>query len=464
MTDDDRDQARVSLIPGTGLVIRKPGILCVLGAGSAALADDVIALSGTPGHALTRAVATLVDDSGLDDVDIAFAAPGDAGIMVYLRGDVFGELDGRRVAPEGGRPFEQSVQWPFMGLGLFVGDAVADPIGEERFALVDGMVPAAGARLHSPEVSGATAFYNAAIERVKRELAEYRKSKGQSAPADDDAPSTAAMPEMPVTEIVEKPTPGRMPESTPQQAIRPFVSSSLRSDPETPAARPALDKARPPARAPLPPVDRPAGRPAPRPRPPVSNPAQPRPPAPSRPPLAKPDTLIPRPVSAVPTPKPKPQVLGVRCVNGHLNHPAGWICGACGIRMEQQTNIPVMGERPALGWLLLDTGEVFSLDADIVIGRVASSRPEGLQPGEPKTIALVDDTDTISRRHLEIRLVDWDVFVVDLGSINGTYVVDRGIGAVEMQVPPKQPRRLAPGARIRLGNRVLTFESPHARI
>lgn len=112
-----------------------------------------------PGPTWKAAVAELVDDSGLDEIDMAFAATGDAGVMLYLLGDVFGEIDGRRVEPEAGLPFEQTIQWPFMGVGLFVGDAAADPVGHERFALVGGVVPASGARVHSPEVSGATAFY-----------------------------------------------------------------------------------------------------------------------------------------------------------------------------------------------------------------------------------------------------------------------------------------------------------------
>ncbi|MFT3661069.1 MAG: FHA domain-containing protein [Gordonia sp. (in: high G+C Gram-positive bacteria)] len=564
----DGEQARVSLVPGDGVVIRRPDFLCVLGPGSAVLADDVLDLSGRVstteggrrGRRLARAVAELVASSDLDGVDLAFAAPDEVGITLFLLGRVYGEIDGRRVEPIGRHPFERAIPWPFLGLGLFTDDAVPDPAGAERFDLVEGAVPSAGARLHSPEESGVTSFYTEALERVQRELAEYRRSKqrarggaavdpgapddestgeelvpvprdvvppavalGKVVPETPETPETpeqgsaapvaaappanassadtstssepvvgASMPEAADTssnpeavspDIPETPDDASTTEPTgpvtdPAAAPEPFVSTPLAPDPfpgsssrpdpgASPTPLPLTRDDRPPirGRAPLPPPSRPLPT-TPRPgttgtpvrgRAPVPPPRPPRAPLPVAAPVAP---LTPPPA---PAERSRAKVIGVRCVNGHLNHPDAWICGACGIRMDQLTTIPVEGERPSLGWLLLDSGEVFSLDTDIAIGRVPLVVPGG-QPSDMKSIVVHDAGGAVSRRHLEVRLVEWDVFVVDLASINGTYVTDPGPGSRELRLLPHQLRKLVPGSRIRIGARLLTFESPHARL
>ncbi|HCS59105.1 MAG TPA: forkhead-associated protein, partial [Gordonia polyisoprenivorans] len=155
-------------------------------------------------------------------------------------------------------------------------------------------------------------------------------------------------------------------------------------------------------------------------------------------------------------------VHGIRCSRGHLNHPRSWLCGVCGIRMDQLTGILVEGERPPLGWLLLDNGSTYLLDEDLVIGREpgAPTRPGR---GAPKPIRVQDESGQLSRRHIEIRLVEWDVHLIDLGSANGTYVSDPAMGNREIRLTPRQPHLLTPGSHVRIGGRHFIFESPHAR-
>jgi pSer/pThr/pTyr-binding forkhead associated (FHA) protein len=56
--------------------------------------------------------------------------------------------------------------------------------------------------------------------------------------------------------------------------------------------------------------------------------------------------------------------------------------------------------------------------------------------------------DCVSRRHAEVRLRDAAVYVVDLGSTNGTILNGQPL-------PPQEERRLSDGDVIRLGERCL---------
>ncbi|SLH52851.1 putative RND superfamily drug exporter [Mycobacteroides abscessus subsp. abscessus] len=68
-----------------------------------------------------------------------------------------------------------------------------------------------------------------------------------------------------------------------------------------------------------------------------------------------------------------------------------------------------------------------------------------------------DASGGMSRAHAEIRLVNWDVTVVDRGSTNGTRTRLPGYRDW-VRLNPGQPMILVPGAEVMLGNRVLRFE------
>lgn len=114
-------------------------------------------------------------------------------------------------------------------------------------------------------------------------------------------------------------------------------------------------------------------------------------------------------------------VRGLRCRNGHHNHPEARLCSLCGDAM-QNVSIFVgrdgvlgeLGERPPLGILTLDDGQAYQIGHDTVIGR-SPSRDDA----STMVIEFPED-DTMSRAHLAIDLDGWNVFVRDLGSSNGT--------------------------------------------
>ena len=150
-------------------------------------------------------------------------------------------------------------------------------------------------------------------------------------------------------------------------------------------------------------------------------------------------------------------VEGIRCSRGHFNNPRALYCGLCGIAMVQQTHRPVRDVRPPLGVLVTDDGLVFSLNGDFVIGREPEASAE-VQQGVATPLMLDDPALSMSRVHLHVRLVGWDVYLEDAGSANGTYVTVEGD---EQQLTARQPTKAAPGTLIAIGGRTVSFESHH---
>ena len=108
--------------------------------------------------------------------------------------------------------------------------------------------------------------------------------------------------------------------------------------------------------------------------------------------------------------------------------------------------------------LTFSDGSHRSLARTVVLGRDPVDDPAVLR-GEATAVALADVTNTLSRVHAEIRLLGWDVLIVDRGSTNGTYVWDEARQAWDRLVP-EQPRALVPGTHVAFGRQAATFESP----
>lgn len=169
-----------------------------------------------------------------------------------------------------------------------------------------------------------------------------------------------------------------------------------------------------------------------------------------------------RPPASTPRARPlAPQVHGIRCARKHFNNPGVAFCRQCGLRMNQ-TKVLSVGPRPPLGFLVLDDGTTITLVRDLVIGREPETSPAA--QGDVIPIRLANHGGVLSRAHAAIRLVEWDVTVVDLGSTNGTFVK-----SLEQQVwqpiPPNKPHSLTRGTEIQFGGangRRATFDSPHA--
>ncbi|AVL26302.1 hypothetical protein NBRGN_015_01060 [Nocardia brasiliensis NBRC 14402] len=154
-------------------------------------------------------------------------------------------------------------------------------------------------------------------------------------------------------------------------------------------------------------------------------------------------------------------IKGFKCARDHLNDPRVSFCAVCGIRMDQLTCVLTDGVRPPLGLLLLDDGTSFVLDADCVLGR-EPEHAEAVSRGA-RPVRLEDRSGGMSRAHAEIRLVDWDVTVVDGGSTNGTHIRQPGHQDWSRAIPG-HPVKLIPGAQVQLGSRVVTFDSQHGQL
>ncbi len=151
-----------------------------------------------------------------------------------------------------------------------------------------------------------------------------------------------------------------------------------------------------------------------------------------------------------------PTVRGLNCPEGHFNDPRLNYCSVCGMSMTAAGSSEHDAPRPPLGVLLLDRGGTFVVEGDIVIGR----EPEldrDVVVGVARPLTLDEPAQSVSRQHARISVIDWDVFVVDLGSTNGT----------RLQRPGEAPSRVAahaltpitPGTIVWLGERWIRYES-----
>jgi hypothetical protein len=144
---------------------------------------------------------------------------------------------------------------------------------------------------------------------------------------------------------------------------------------------------------------------------------------------------------------------GTMCARMHFNAPEAMFCRECGMSMHEVTPNVRRQPRPPLGVLLVDDGRGFTLDRDYVIGRepvldgdVAAGRATPLRISDPKG--------TVSRLHLRVSLVGWQVEVRDLGSANGSVLYRQG---GPRTLAPLDAAVLDPGARVGVGRRTVQF-------
>ncbi len=151
-------------------------------------------------------------------------------------------------------------------------------------------------------------------------------------------------------------------------------------------------------------------------------------------------------------------VSGVRCARGHFNHPAAQDCLRCGLDLAGNQG-QVSGTRPSLGVLIRDDSVVFGLDAGYVLGTTPERDPT-VTGGLARPLRLAGPAaEEISPTHAELRLIGWDVAVVDRGSAYGTFVLRPGEDQWA-RLPPYQAHVLAPGSHVACGQRIVTYASP----
>jgi hypothetical protein len=131
----------------------------------------------------------------------------------------------------------------------------------------------------------------------------------------------------------------------------------------------------------------------------------------------------------LPTPAGR-TVLARLCDAGHPSPPQSAQCRVCGLDLlRDASRVP----RPVLGRIVLSTGPVIELDRPVVVGRKPRvSRVQGADL--PRLVTVPSPQQDISRSHLEVRIEEWHVLVVDLGTTNGTV----------LQRPGQPHRRLHP--------------------
>ena len=148
------------------------------------------------------------------------------------------------------------------------------------------------------------------------------------------------------------------------------------------------------------------------------------------------------------------EVQGIRCTRQHFNNPEAAHCMVCGLSLLHLTDNLVTGLRPTLGFIVFDDGSAYGLDRSYVIGR----EPRPGDGSSAQMLVLRDNNETLSRTHASLRLDDWTVQLVDLGSTNGTYVWDQANERWN-QLSPNAPIALRSGDTVALGRRTFVFES-----
>jgi hypothetical protein len=153
--------------------------------------------------------------------------------------------------------------------------------------------------------------------------------------------------------------------------------------------------------------------------------------------------------------QPGALVQAVRCGQGHPNPPHATACRTCAQPIDPGAEIVVIPQ-PVVGCLVFDDGRRVQAAGPILIGR--NPKPD-TGDGEDATAVVLDDPDQIlSRTHAVVRVLGWNVEIVDRDSTNHTFVQPPGMPM--QQIRPGEPHLLAHGTRVELGELTgFTFEA-----
>lgn len=113
--------------------------------------------------------------------------------------------------------------------------------------------------------------------------------------------------------------------------------------------------------------------------------------------------------------------------------------------------------RPVLGVLRLSTGDVVTLERNVLLGRAPRS-VEGLAPQEaPHVVKVASPGRDVSRNHAEVLVEGWHVLVRDLGTTNGTTVALPGEAPIRLRAGDQQS--IEPGSVVSMADEVsFTYE------
>jgi hypothetical protein len=151
---------------------------------------------------------------------------------------------------------------------------------------------------------------------------------------------------------------------------------------------------------------------------------------------------------------PEPVLVeGVLCSLGHFTDPGFRTCRDCGSGIDPQPGNRQRRQRPPLGLLVFDDGTRITLDSNYVLGREPALDGDVIA-GRARPLRVTDPEGTVSRLHLRVSLVGWQVEVCDLGSANGSAVQSSG---GERALAPFVSAVVQPGERIRIGHRSMHY-------
>ncbi|MGI9015520.1 MAG: FHA domain-containing protein [Euzebya sp.] len=482
---------QVFVRPGSGLVARAGlGLMVMLDGGAEGVRTDLLdaferacADNQTPGRMMARRLVGLLSQAEPDDIPAFGAcAPNERGWAVILHQGVSVHLVRDQTSSsmsgfEASTWLDRILDDGFDSLTLAAEGEESGPVNT-RFHLDGGVIPGAAATL-IPSGQGDTA--SAVPAPAPQPAMQDQPAEAQPQPAAAQTPPQPAAPEAAPEAATGPPTRNPAPASAPQYSPTPTEDPAQQGGPEATAA--SQDLSSPPAAAAPPPApvdhdeDEPptliqppdrqadpavvAGHPEPEDMPAEDVPFE------SVPLLdigseSKRDPL---PVLSGDTPKEDiedsdaPLVYGVLSPAGYFNHPDALFCAVTGVGMVHRTHVLVQRPRPPLGVVVADDGSTFTLNSNYVVGREPERDPS-VEADEARPLKLQDAERSLSRVHAELRLIDWDVYAVDRGSANGTYVLPKGAGQWKRLVADT-PEKIVPGTRVAFGKRVVTYESHH---
>ena len=123
--------------------------------------------------------------------------------------------------------------------------------------------------------------------------------------------------------------------------------------------------------------------------------------------------------------------------------------------MVSSLTAPTVRIQTPLGSIVLEDNSRFRIDRDCIVGR-APHESNAVRQGH-RPVHIEGLTSGMSRVHLEIRRVDDQLSIVDLGSRNGTLLREPQARGWNRLVA-WQPALWRAGAAVRLGCRTLRFE------
>ncbi len=107
---------------------------------------------------------------------------------------------------------------------------------------------------------------------------------------------------------------------------------------------------------------------------------------------------------------------------------------------------------PSAVRVTIDSGEQTSVEKLLIIGRAPTAKAED---SGAVLLAVNDPSLSVSKTHVAVELRGNEIYITDRNSTNGTWI-DEGRGALR-PVPPNEPTLVPVGARVLIGERVLTF-------